>query len=119
MESFKGLFSTSVYCFQLQAKALFDDVGGDKALQLLDAISQLDELDREILLKSFTNIVHRLRKDEANTSHTQSPSDLEEQIYFEIAEALKLKTSKSLGIRAEKPHGLRLLSGGKNQLASA
>ena len=62
-------FSKELMCLRLQIETLFENVGGEDCINLLNKISKLSLSEREIILKQFNNIVQKLL---ANTKRKKS-----------------------------------------------
>ena len=50
---FNGYFSPGLLSLQIQLKTLFEGVGGDKTIELLDSLSNLNKSEQNILLEMF------------------------------------------------------------------
>ena len=66
-------FSKELMCLRLQIETLFENVGGEDCINLLNKISKLSLSEREIILKQFNNIVQKLL---ANTKRKKSLQDV-------------------------------------------
>ena len=81
-------FSKELLCLRLQFETLFENVGGEDCIDLLNKISKLSIKEKEILLKQFNNIVQKLL---SNTKRKKSFEDVaneqfENELYNSIEE---------------------------------
>jgi hypothetical protein len=53
-------FTTQLAALKLQLATVFDDAGGELALELLDALSKLEPKTRSLFLKSTIRTLHHL-----------------------------------------------------------
>lgn len=60
-KQFNGTFSLGLSSLQFQVKSLFDEAGGEKACQLLDILSSLNQEAREKALGLFIELAGKLR----------------------------------------------------------
>lgn len=106
-----GEFSTSFDLIQLQLRTLFEGVGGDRAIKLLDLISKLGRLEQEIVLKSFSTIVERLLGGEQRLSSREDRAltAFEDRLYSEVIGAMKLSASNDVDSAK-----LELVKGGRD-----
>lgn len=104
-----GPFSLGFQSVQLQLKALLEGVGGEQALKLLDALSQLSAEEQEQVLRSCNRAIKTLcsRPERQASTGNAALKDFEEGLYQDILR----------GIKSE-PHAPRLevLCGGKEPL---
>lgn len=121
-----GLFSLSIQSIEWQVKNLFQEAGGEKAVELMDRLAGISESERDVLLDKFLEVVSKIASAQSNTldsgnlnsegiaaltlynssdakSKTEDiNSKLEDQIVNYVLTAL------------ENPRRLTVLDGGKN-----
>ena len=105
-----GLFSLSIQSIEWQVKNLFQEAGGDKAIELMDRLAGISESEREVLLEKFLEVVSKvvsaqpasLNSDASNIIQN-AHSKIEDQIVNDVLAAL------------ENPRRLTVLDGGKTE----
>ncbi len=110
-----GLFSLSIQSIEWQVKNLFQEAGGDKAVELMDRLSGIPESEREILLDRFLSAVSKVVCAQINAgSHldgsvaiSNQSSKLEDQIVKDVLAQL------------EGPKRFEVLDGGKAEKREA
>ena len=85
----KGIFQLSLRAIKLQLETLLDDCGGDKAAELLSALSQCSPSMREKLLTCMINVVNSLETNE----ETHGPGQIEEAIFSQICAEIEQQAS--------------------------
>lgn len=96
--------STQLAAIKIQLTTLFDDCGGDAAIELLDALSQLEEDDQRAAIEVFLGAVGRIaeksralqRSGKGRVSHNRSENE-----YERLASALCEEIIDSLGLRRD------------------
>ena len=85
-KKFDGTFSLGFFSLQLQLQNLLEEAGGEKAIELLDAISNLDSSHRSALLECFSRVAKRISSDNSCNPAEDSAAvnSLEESLYHEI-----------------------------------
>lgn len=84
-----GVMSTSLKSLQLQLIALFEGVGGGKAVKLLDSLSEFTTEEQQRIIEMFCKVLHKISA-QAQTNRATLDSNeafvqtLEEQIYQDI-----------------------------------
>lgn len=109
-----GEFASSFGILQLQLRTLFEGVGGEKTLALLDQVAQLGRVEQSIVLKTFTSVVTRILADERRliTNEERNLSALGDRIYSDVLEAMKTAAHEDPSDSAENAK-LELVDGGK------
>lgn len=102
-----GLFSLSLQSIEWQVKNLFQEVGGDKAVELMDRLAGLTESEREILLEKFLSAASKVAAAKpVAVEKTDGSAALEDQIVNDVLAAL------------ESPKRFEVLDGGKSERRS-
>ncbi len=85
-KKFSGTFSLGLASVQLQLQELFQDVGGDRAIQLLDLLSHLSSDQHPHILDVFHAVLRRLQENEQQAQRTDDAAvnDFADSIYREI-----------------------------------
>ena len=111
MNNTNGSFGTSLTSIQLQLATLMEDVGGNAACNLLDAMANLSATERRTILGTFTKVVEKFTHYGVRVS---SKSDIEKQ---EFEEALFKDILSAMREAADEPKGeamnLTVVKGGK------
>ena len=111
MDKTIGTFGTSLTSLQLQLATLMEDVGGNAACNLLDAMSALSATERRAMLGTFTKVVEKFTQYGVRVA---SKSDIEKE---EFEEALFKDILSAMREAAEEPtqvcKSLTVLKGGK------
>lgn len=110
-----GLFSLSIQSIEWQIKNLFQEAGGNKAVELMDRLAGIPESEREILLDKFLSAVSKVVTNQAvsaasfdgNAAIEGTSSRLEDQIVNDVLAAL------------EGPRRFSVLDGGKSERRSS
>ena len=89
-KKFSGTFSLGLSSLQLQLQELFQDVGGSKTIQLLDALSQLPAEKHPLILEIFCAVLNRLQAEEQQACNTdeKAVNDFADSIYGEIMKSM-------------------------------
>ncbi|MDY6091139.1 MAG: hypothetical protein SPJ04_07805 [Bdellovibrionota bacterium] len=110
-------FSKELMCLRLQIETLFENVGGEDCINLLNKISKLSLSEREILLKQFNNIVQKLL---ANTKRKKSLQDVanekfENELYDSIEQEfnnIQVNDLSSMNAASR----FKIVNGGKSRM---
>ena len=110
-------FSKELLCLKLQFETLFENVGGEDCINLLNKISKLSIKEREILLKQFNNIVQKLL---TNTTRKKSLQDVanekfENDLYDGIEEEFNNIRVNSLETPLAQSR-FKVVNGGKSKI---
>ena len=109
-KKYDGGFSANFFSLELQIKTLLEGAGGDNAIALLDALSQLNGLEQEVALSIFTRAINRIATGESRlvTEEDRALKDFEESLYKDILDAIK-EAAKTTGTTR-----FEVLRGGKS-----
>ena len=107
---YDGVFSAGLLSLQLQLKNLLEGVGGDHAIQLLDALCRMSESEQKVALDVFTRALEKIASSEKRlfTDGDLALKEFEDNLYNDIVAAME-GASKS-----PKEHKFAVLNGGKN-----
>lgn len=102
-------FSKSLLSLQLQLKTLLEEVGGERAVELLDSLAKLNKSEQEVVLSIMVRTLSDILGGQVRLS---TPSDeeleaFEQQLYSDLVQAMR---------DASEPEGspkLSVLDGGK------
>ena len=106
-KKFEGTFSLGYFSLKMQLQNLFEDAGGESAVALMDAISNVAPAKRDALLKTFTEVAKKVAAESSSNQQAEnSDSNLEEALYSSI-----------MGNLAQNGAGrhLEVVSGGKDK----
>ena len=105
-----GRFSKNLLSVKLQIQSLFEDVGGDNAIALLDSLCALTATEQKVALKVMKRVIDRLAQEEPRllSPNEQRMQDLEDFIVSDIVRELSGETDST-----EKSSKLSLVPGGK------
>ena len=108
----KGEFTTTFSALRLQLRALFDSVGGEPILPLLDAMSTLGEKEKQLVIEVFSKVIERILNGDKRfiTALDNDRKEMVDTIYNEIVNAMG-EASGKVPVRQR----LEVLSGGKNE----
>jgi hypothetical protein len=81
-----GVMSTSLKSLQVQLIALFEGVGGGKAVKLLDSLSEFTTEEQQRIIEMFCKVLQKITKETPRTvdKNEEFVNTLEEQIYQDI-----------------------------------
>jgi hypothetical protein len=98
--SSKGSFKDSVLSIELQLKALFEEVGGEAALNFLNCLGRLNRSEQERILKVFQSVTERVERGNLRleTAEDRTRKEFEDALYEDIV--------RSFGSNALKPEPL-------------
>lgn len=106
-----GSFSKNFLSLQLQLETLLEDVGGERTVEMLDALSQVSGSEQKVLLGVFERVIKRVA---AGTERLISNDDkrlkeFEDSLYSDIVSAIQAASG-------EAPRGklIEVLDGGKS-----
>jgi len=107
-----GTFSKSFLSLQLQIDTLMEEAGGERAIELLDALATLNPSEQRLALGVFARAVKRIAagSDRLVTNDDKALKDFEDGLYADIVAALN-------GATAEAPRGklIEVIDGGKTE----
>ena len=108
-----GIFSLSLKSLKLQIATLMDEVGGDKALVLLDILAKFDSNKRDIILDNLISTLNSLKAESLDLD--AQPSLEENELFSSVLNDLKSqkKSSKRENLK------FQVLSKGKKHLANS
>lgn len=101
---YEGHISAALLSLELQIKTLLEGAGGEDALALLDAVSELNQSEQKLALGVFTKIVNNIKNGEQRllTEGDLARKSFEETLYSEIInsmrEAALAEASKKLSV---------------------
>lgn len=105
-----GSFSKNFLSLQLQLETLLEDVGGDRAVELLDSLSNLSGSEQKLILGVFDRVVRRVASgaDRLVSNDDKRMKEFEEGLYSDIVSAIQSASG-------ETPRGklIEVLDGGK------
>jgi hypothetical protein len=106
-----NLFSKNLLSLKVQLETIFEDVGGDELITLLDNLSVLSDSERGVALKMMTAVCKRLAQNETRrfTKDEKKMQELEDLLVNDITEELTAKFSGKLS----------LVHGGKDPFVTA
>lgn len=106
-----GLFSLSIQSIEWQVKNLFQEAGGDKAVELMDRLSGIPESEREMLLDKFLSAVSKIV-----CAHVNAGSKLDGSVAISD-HSVKLEDQIVQDVLAEleSPRRFAVLDGGKSE----
>jgi len=107
-----GSFSKNFVSLQLQLETLLEDVGGDRAVELLDSLSNLSGSEQKLILGIFDRVVKRVASgaERLVSNDDKRLKDFEEGLYSDLVSAIQSASG-------EAPRGklIEVLDGGKTQ----
>lgn len=111
-EKYKGSFSANILSLELQIKTLLEESGGDHAISLLDALSNLNKSEQDMAIKMFTRVINQVLAGDERllTEDDKAAKDFEEKLYEELLSSMREAANSN--------RKLRVLSGGRAQLSS-
>lgn len=106
-----GDFTANLCSLQLQVATLFEGCGGEKTIKLLDGLSRLGSLEKDVVLDKFSAIIDQFvtGEDRFFTAEDIEKQEFEDNLYKEILSAMK--TAARAGEEGDKR--LEVLDGGK------
>lgn len=115
MSSEKGNFSKNLMSLQLQIQTLFEDAGGEGAVEFLDSLSKLSATEQKVALQFFGRIVERIAKGDMRyfTDSELALKELEDSLFLDILGAMQEASKPS------KSRKLAVVDGGKTARVSA
>lgn len=108
---YEGHISAALLSLELQIKTLLEGAGGEDALALLDAVSELNSSEQKLALQVFTRIVQNIKEGEQRlvTEGDLARKSFEDTLYSEIM------TSMREAALAEASKKLSVVNGGKTR----
>ncbi len=105
-----GAFSKNFLSLQLQLETLLEDVGGERAVEMLDSLAQLSGSEQKVVLAAFDRVIKRIAagSDRLISNDDKRMKEFEEGLYSDIVAAIQSATG-------EAPRGklIEVLDGGK------
>jgi len=116
MDKLDGGFGNGFLSLQLQLNTLFEEVGGERAIGLLDALGRLSSAEQKLLIPLLTKVVIRIASGEIRffSQEDKEHKVFEEKLFQEILDDLKkaaLKESGSLPDNTKRV--FKIVEGGK------
>jgi len=117
-EKFSHKFSHTLLSLQLQLKTLLEEVGGDHALGLLDALSKLNRSEHNAILSVLTRAVKNIAASDVrfSSSSEEALQEFEEDLYQDLLNAMKEASQQSAERRFEVLPGGRGVSAAKSPI---
>jgi hypothetical protein len=108
-----GNISASLFSLQLQLKTLFEECGGDDALELLDTLSTLNPSEQKVALKLFNDVLIKITASDLRltTADDRVLKEFEDGLYRDILETMREAANCNETPRSEMH--LEVLPGGK------
>ncbi|MFM1848449.1 MAG: hypothetical protein RL417_1923 [Pseudomonadota bacterium] len=105
-----GSFSKNFLSLQLQLETLLEDVGGDRAVEVLDSLSQLSGSEQKLVLGVFDRVIKRIAagSERLVSNDDRRMKEFEDSLYSDIVSAIESSSG-------EAPRGrlIEVLDGGK------
>lgn len=107
-----GDFTRNLVSLRLQLNTLLEDVGGDEAAGLMDALTKLTPSEKKVLIPSLTNVVNKLVENENRLASKNDVElkEFEESLYESVMDAVQTEANKADFAESKK---LSVVDGGK------
>lgn len=113
---YDGEFSKDLLCIKLQLETLFENVGGENCINLLNLLSNLTSQERDVVIEKFCNIIQKLLSTTQRKKSLKDVSDeeFENDLYGNLEEAFNNMTSHPV-MFSQAPSRFKVVNGGKNK----
>lgn len=110
MDNNDAAFSASLLSLQLQLRTLFEDAGGDHAMELLDSLCKLNRVEQVKVLQSFSAVIGKILSGSVRlaSAEDQHLKEFEDNLYKQLLEAFEAPSAPT------EPPKLEVIPGGKN-----
>ncbi|MBX7145194.1 MAG: hypothetical protein K1X79_12135 [Oligoflexia bacterium] len=106
-------FSNSLMSLQLQLKTLLEGVGGERAVEFLDNLSELNPSEQKIALNKFIKVLEQIKNgtERLCTAEDQALRDFENNLYKDILGSMREAANGGSITRRR----IEVIDGGKNR----
>ena len=109
-----GDFTKSLLSLQLQLKTLLEGVGGDDTASLLDALGQLSDSERKLVVPLISKVIKRIASGDQRviSDEDKDMKEFEDSLFDSVLEAFG-NTANEADLVKEPDHKLAVVPGGK------